>query len=338
MNRGPGGGSPRTIDGMRLGINIRKLIDFRRAGVDEVKVNAWPWRHPGAPYYIVNRLTNDDGHGDYTRLYSFDGDGVPFVIRAGRPWYEALNVARYALRMLHIAEACGDPDAKLKARRQIPALVASSAGSGSWSAGPASGRMADGRPSAIVQGVVLSAMIRLHRDTPEDVPMPVIERGFEVLATPVPDGGVLSRLGSGPFLEEYPSEPPSHVLNGCMYALFALYDLADAIGHRGAARLAAAVEGTLARELGLFVTRSGWSRYALGLNGHPSLASIHYHRHHVCMTRIVAERTGDPRIAEISDRWSNALHSARARVFHAVGKGLDVLGCRRTAPSTNPAA
>lgn len=314
---------------MRLGKNIRKMIDFRRAGADDVSLIPRPWRNSEAPYYLVKHLSSRDGHGEYTRLYEFDRDGIPFVRRSGRPWYEALAVARYAMRMLQVAKRLGDAAAREKARRQIPALVQSGARNGFWSVGSSPGRMSEEGPSAIVQGVVLSALIRLHRDAPDERAKTVIERGFDVFATPVEEGGVLSRLGSGPFLEEYPSEPPSHVLNGCLYALFALYDLADAMDHAPAARLAAAVEGTLARELKRFVTDSGWSYYALALEGRPSIASIHYHRHHVFMLRVVAERTADVRVARILEAWSRTLHSRRARMLHALNKTYDVLVRRR---------
>ena len=54
------------------------------------------------------------------------------------------------------------------------------------------------------------------------------ELSARVLITSVKEGGVLDHvLGTQPWIEEYPTTPPIHVLNGCLFGLIALVDCAQ---------------------------------------------------------------------------------------------------------------
>lgn len=156
----------------------------------------------------------------------------------------------------------------------------------------------------------------------------VIERAAGRLMAPLGAGGTRSTLDGSPFLAEFPREPPSHILNGCIYGLFGLYDLADALGDSQAASLAAAIEGTLASKISRFVTCLGWSRYALAVYGHAPLSSVHYHRYHIVMARILAQRTGAPQLADAARRWESALAATLPRILNGALKSGQVLWMR----------
>ena len=98
--------------------------------------------------------------------------------------------------------------------------------------------------------------------------------------------GLVSQTEHGPVLEEYPAEPRPHVLNGWMWALFGLYDLAHAAGdldedRRDAA--AAAFEAgvaSLVTQLPEYETGRGWSTY--DRYPHPPSDCRHRGSIHVC--------------------------------------------------------
>ena len=63
-------------------------------------------------------------------------------------------------------------------------------------------------------------------------------RGAPCAAMRLPsgEGGVQARLGGGPWPEEYPTDPPSYVLNGGIFALWGMYDVGAGLGDEDAAR------------------------------------------------------------------------------------------------------
>ncbi len=202
----------------------------------------------------------------------------------------------------------------------LPALLASGRLTGAWGRGAGPDAMSGATPSGMIQGVVLSAILRLSAGRPSPEAQDVLERGFDRLARPVEHGGTISRFGHGVFVEEFPRTPPSHILNGCVYGLFGMYDLSDALGHPAGGALAARIEDTLVHEVQSFTTRLGWSRYAIDVYGHRPLASAHYHRAHIGLLWIVAQRTGSGVLEAAVERWRAAGASPATRALSAMWK------------------
>src|SRR5947209_4345346 len=73
--------------------------------------------------------------------------------------------------------------------------------------------------SAMAQGEGASLLVRLFAETGDERFAEGARLALRPLAIPVSEGGVRARLESGWFLEEYPTTPPSLVLNGGMFAL-----------------------------------------------------------------------------------------------------------------------
>jgi hypothetical protein len=308
----------------------KKLLDFARpVAPDDVRLEPRPWRERAHPsYYLIHALRNNDGVGGYSRSHDFDDAGIPCLRLGLRQRYDPLVVARYAMQMLHIGKAADDPAISMKGLRMLPFLVASGRGTGAWGRGDDPGRMSSSSPMCITQGVVISALLRLSKGRPQGEVVDLIERAYRSMTTTIERGGTLSMLSGGPFFEEYPSTPPSHVLNGCLYALFGLYDLADALGDERASRLSSRIEETLSRTIGQFTTRGGWSHYALNLFGRPYLASMHYHRQHIRLCGVVAGRTGDPRLSRACETWRSSLESPLNRWGMAASKTAQVIWMR----------
>jgi hypothetical protein len=314
-----------------LARRFRQFGEFLRpARLPSLEPHPFPWRHPETlRYYVSYELDDPDGHGGYTRLYQFDDRGLPYTSGPHGALYDPLVVARYGIRMLAIAGACANPAAAGRARAVLEPLLTSVEATGSWGRAGRADQMSTDRPSAIVQGVGLSALVRLAGRAPLPRVRAAVERALDRLVTPVEEGGTCSRLEGGPFLEEYPSQPPSHVLNGGLYALFGLYDLEDGLAHEKAGTLAREIERTLVRALHRFDAHMGWSRYALHLHGHALLASAHYHRLHVTGLRVLQARTGHEAFGRWAARWERALRSPWRRTPMALLKVLETVYERR---------
>ena len=84
--------------------------------------------------------------------------------------------------------------------------------------------------SAMAQGEVASLLVRLHSVLGEEEFAEAAVRGLKPLRLPRAAGGALAMLDGGPFFEEYPTTPPSFVLNGGIFALWGAYDVGLALG------------------------------------------------------------------------------------------------------------
>jgi hypothetical protein len=287
------------------------------------KVFARPWDKAAAPYYLVGSLDNSDGHAGHTRTFRFDRNGVPYRDTPHGRKYAPLIVARYALQMWSIAGLKDDRDARENALKVLPWLLDAADDSGVWDS---AGALPPGVPSAIVQGVVLSALSRFASVTRDSGPQLAIERGADRLVAPIEEHGTLDHLPEGPFLEEFATR--SHVLNGCVYGLFGLYDLIDGLHYDPVREIARAVEETLIRSLPRFTASNGWSRYALNAYGTAPLASAHYHRSHIRLFTIIGERTAAPSVAATVETWKAAHDRPWTRATVALAKSLQVVWAR----------
>lgn len=79
--------------------------------------------------------------------------------------------------------------------------------------------------SAMVQGQAISLLLRIHQMSPEARFVEIAHLAIKPFYVQVDAGGVLSELEDGcPIFEEFPIQPPSHILSGHIFALLGLYD------------------------------------------------------------------------------------------------------------------
>jgi hypothetical protein len=163
--------------------------------------------------------------------------------------------------------------------------------------------------SSLAQGEAISFLVRAAR---------VLDRSelFELAArTARPlldlDSPLVALTPEGPVLQEYPTEPPSHVLNGWIFSLWGLYDLSR-WGVSPDRTLTEAAEAfvsgaaALAARIARYRTAVNWSLYDLYPHPLPNVASPFYHRLHVEQLRRQQELHPDPRIAALALEWGRA--------------------------------
>jgi hypothetical protein len=156
--------------------------------------------------------------------------------------------------------------------------------------------------SAMAQGEAASLLVRLAGETGEEELLEAALRARLPLLRARDAGGVQSSLGGGPLLEEYPTDPPSHVLNGAVFALWGCLDLDLAAGEPEMRDLFEAGVDTLASNISRWDT-GWWSRYDLFPHPMANLASAAYHDLHVTQLEALDASAPRPELRTAAERW-----------------------------------
>jgi heparosan-N-sulfate-glucuronate 5-epimerase len=113
---------------------------------------------------------------------------------------------------------------------------------------------------------------------------------------------VVAHTEHGPALEECPSEPPSLILNGWVYALCGLRDVAVALSDGEAEGMLNTSTATLRMTLPRYDV-GWWTRYSLYPHTLPDLAKPFYHRLHIELMDMLHELTGHDEFRAYATRW-----------------------------------
>ena len=151
------------------------------------------------------------------------------------------------------------------------------------------------------QGVVISALIRAYRITGDKVLISLCKAAARVFGKNIEDGGVRTVEAGKVLYEEYPAYPLPRVLDGFLFSLLGLYDLAMETGDQAVRRLFdEGVEG-LKHNLGSWDYRGKWSWYG----SHGYLCPPHYHKLNALLLRIIGSLTSDESLQRCADAWDN---------------------------------
>lgn len=166
--------------------------------------------------------------------------------------------------------------------------------------------------SAMGQGEGASLLVRLYVQTGEERFGRAAEAAIRPLFKSTSEGGLRARLGTGWFLEEYPTATPSCVLNGGIFALWGLYDAGVGLGANDAA--AAFGEGVSNLTENLHRWDLGWwTRYDLYPHRLVNVASIAYQELHADQLTATAAISGRVELDEAARRFRGQLRSRPRR-------------------------
>jgi hypothetical protein len=159
--------------------------------------------------------------------------------------------------------------------------------------------------SGLAQGQGISLLVRAHRETGSQSYLDAAKRAFRSFLTAVDKGGVAFTDPRGDlWFEEYIVTPPTHILNGFIWAAWGVYDYWLATGDTTAQdRFALAVK-TLSANLTRYDI-GFWSLYEQSGTRLPMVASPFYHRLHIVQLRIMHLLTGEKIFPEFADRWQD---------------------------------
>jgi hypothetical protein len=169
--------------------------------------------------------------------------------------------------------------------------------------------------SSLAQGEGASLLVRAAEILGRPQLLELADRLVEPLLKA--ESPLVAPTPQGPVLQEYPTDPPAHVLNGWITSLFGLYDIADAprdVTATGRRAETAFTSGTttLAARLHLYRTPIGWSRYDLYPHPLANTASVTYHRLHVAQLRALHSLAPIDELAATADDWQRSLRSPPA--------------------------
>lgn len=169
--------------------------------------------------------------------------------------------------------------------------------------------------SALAQGQGVSLLVRAHAETGQARYLEAAISAFEALLTPIGSGGVQHVDETGDvWLEEYlVAPPPTHILNGFLWALWGVLDYRLLTGRDEAAKLFDACVRTLERNLGRYDT-GYWSLYELSDTWLKMMASPFYHSLHIVQLDVTHRMTGRAQFRERGETWRRYQQSAPNRI------------------------
>lgn len=154
--------------------------------------------------------------------------------------------------------------------------------------------LAPGWYSAHSQGTGISLLARLYKETKNNAYLETAKKAFESLDVNMKAGGVKYIDGAGNiWLEEYIINPPSHILNGFLWALWGVWDYYLLTNDSRGSRLFGECIKTLRDNLSRYDAKF-WSLYDLSSQRMKMIASHFYHNLHIAQLRATFLITQDP--------------------------------------------
>jgi hypothetical protein len=279
--------------------------------------NLKPYRATGAyPYWSTTWTALDP-------KLQFDANGIPYVNYQGTAAYNPVTVAEFSLlaynRFIKSSRS-EDRNAFLVRSRWL--LEHQDTDSGCWFYNFDFNYAAMGETlskpwiSGMAQGLGISVLTRAYYLTGDDHYLNAATRALLPFQKQVEQGGIVRPFTLGPpdsgnaelpFYEEYPTQPiPSYTLNGFMFSLVGLYDLAQT-GNQDAASLFGKGMGTLRVALPLFDLGNG-SAYDLShlvRAPRPVHRDTSYHLVHIVLLNALSTATNDPWLLWYRNHWNS---------------------------------
>lgn len=160
--------------------------------------------------------------------------------------------------------------------------------------------------SCMAQGQAASALTRAFLLTGDQQLAEDAERAALAVAHFGAQQGLLVPTHAGPIPQECPSDPPSHILNGWIYFLWGLSDVARALKSSEAMSLFDRCTEALRLRIKEY-DLGWWSRYSLYPPASPDLAKPFYHRIHVVQMQMMYRMTHLQEFNDVSVSWRRAL-------------------------------
>jgi hypothetical protein len=253
---------------------------------------------------LVERAESDTS--DFTEPADADADGLPRHLIEGQLRHHPVELAHHLDHLLALYAKTGDAHWLERATRDGDRVIALCKRDGDVLLFPYDfafqlhGKYATLAPpwySGMAQGMLLGAVSRLYAATHEARHLDAARGLFQSLLTKRAVGASwVSAVDTAGYLwiEEYPSAPPTHVLNGYLAAIFGLYDYWVEAGDERALVLLRAAVSSVRHYLPSYRREGKLSRYGLL---YPD-AIKKYHAVHILQLGWLARSTGDDFFAQ----------------------------------------
>jgi len=176
--------------------------------------------------------------------------------------------------------------------------------------------------SGLAQGQGLSVLIRAYGQTGNSRYLQMAEEVFRTLSIPIDKGGVQYKDSDGfIWIEEYLVDPPTHILNGFIWALWGIYDYFLFTRSKAAKDIFDDYVRTILHYLDRYDI-SFWSLYELTPQRLKSVASPFYHQIHIVQMDIMHRLTGYKEFLEYSEKWTEYSKCLSCRFIAGAYKSL----------------
>jgi lantibiotic modifying enzyme len=251
-------------------------------------------------------------HYENDSIGSFDENQVPFIFQGEKRYYSVVYVIQYAL-IQHEFIMDGD---KIDERKKIMLhcidwLISESEDyldSIIWrSKKNIQYNLEDGWVSGMYQGQAISLFLRAYQLFNDDEYLEIAKKAFVFFDINYEDGGA-KRIDENGYLwyEEYPTDPPSYVLNGYVYAIFGLVDYYRVTKSNHAKELFDSCVVTLVNNVHKY-DKWYWSIYD---QKKEQLVSYYYQKNvHIPLMGILYQLTGNELFKKHELKWKKQLQN-----------------------------
>lgn len=159
--------------------------------------------------------------------------------------------------------------------------------------------------SALAQGQGISLLVRAYQETKNRYYLDAAEKAFSSFLKEVNEGGVKYIDEEGYiWFEEAIVKPPTHILNGFIWASWGIYDYFLLTGDKNAKNLFDESVRTLKNKLVKFDV-GFWSLYEQSGTKLKMIASPFYHKLHIVQLKIMYKLTDEPIFAHYAQKWND---------------------------------
>jgi heparosan-N-sulfate-glucuronate 5-epimerase len=277
----------------------------------------------GEYYMPFTRKANYEG--------SYDERGIPLLNYRGAIGlqYNPIAVAQYGLGNYNLFRQTGDPMRKRRLLNAADWLVCNqernTAGFLVWHHHfDWEYRTTLKAPwySGLAQGQGISLLVRAHQATGDRRYLTAAAESFETFLSTLENGGVTYVDASGnTWFEEYITSPPTHILNGFIWASWGVFDFYLATSSTAAKELFSKAMDSLASNLEQYDV-GFWSLYEQSNMRLKMFASPFYHSLHVAQLNVLHRLTGNDVFRRFADRWEGYLLDPLKRTRATVHKSI----------------
>ena len=157
--------------------------------------------------------------------------------------------------------------------------------------------------SGLAQGQGISLLVRVYKETMRSSYLHAAERAFDAFHYTIDQGGVVYVDSAGHvWFEEYVVFPPTHILNGFIWASWGVYDFFLATGSPKGHELFKQALETLVANLHRYDI-GFWSLYEHSGTILKMVASPFYHALHIVQLKVLYALTGQEIFQKFALRW-----------------------------------
>ena len=163
--------------------------------------------------------------------------------------------------------------------------------------------------SGLAQGQGISLLLRAHKLTGDASLLEAAGRAFDSFTKPMLKGGVaFTDDRENLWFEEYIVSPPTHILNGFIWAMWGVLDYFLVTKSPTAEELFRSAVQTLRENLDRY-DLGFWSLYEQSGTRLKMVASRFYHQLHIVQLEVMQRLTGEKIFADYAERWRNYARS-----------------------------